>query len=205
MRGVFTLSAIIPTLNEADRTPATVRAVLEAGADEVLVVDGGSNRYGEERAHKLRNCSMFNRGVQGDGFDHFLNTFINDPVSVNAGQMAGFDAAPPTHGFLRNAFSTFSAKVPGDVRDIADAGDRGDLHGEFVSSMLDGQMPDQGEGARFGYLFPGSVIVGVDAVDLPEGCAARVDPLRAMDDLLLLGFGPRTGEAVKTLAGLVQP
>lgn len=157
-----------------------------------FVVDGGSNRYGEERAHKLRNCSMFNRGapVGGDGFDHFLNTFINDPVGVNAGQMGvGFDAAPPTHGFLRNAFSTFSAKVPGDVRDIADAGDRGDLHGEFVSSMLDGQMPDQGEGARFGYLFPGSVIVGVDAVDLPEGCAARVDPLRAMDDLL---FGKRS-------------
>ena len=145
----------------------------EDGVDR-FVVDGGSNRHGEERVDKLRNCSMFNRGAPagGDGFDHFLNTFINDPVVNNVGQAAGLDAAP-SHGFLRNAFSTFSAKVPGDVRDIADAGDRGDLHGDFVSSMLDGeQNGGHDEGARFGYLFPGSVVVGVDAVDLPEGCAA---------------------------------
>ena len=166
----------------------------EDGVDR-FVVDGGSNRHGEERVDKLRNCSMFNRGAPagGDGFDHFLNTFINDPVVNNVGQAAGLDAAP-SHGFLRNAFSTFSAKVPGDVRDIADAGDRGDLHGDFVSSMLDGeQNGGHDEGARFGYLFPGSVVVGVDAVDLPEGCAARVDPLRAADDLLF-GKGGRGGQ-----------
>ena len=107
-----------------------------------FVVDGGSNRYGEERAHKLRNCSMFNRSTGGDGFDHFLNTFINDPVGVNVGMNAGFDAAPP-HGFLRNAFSTFSAKVPGHVRDVADAGGRGDLHGDFVSSCSTARCPNK--------------------------------------------------------------
>ena len=172
-----------------------------------FVVDGGSNRYGEERAHKLRNCSMFTHNAGGDGFDHFLNTFINDPVGVNVGMNAGFDAAP-SHGFLRNAFSTVSAKVPGHVRDVADAGGRGDLHGDFVSSMLDGAGAEQtgggrDEGARFGYLFPGSVIVGMDAIDLPEGCAARVDPLRAMDDLL---FGGKAGDSsrVGRLAALAR-
>ena len=83
------------------------------------------------------------------------------------------------------------------MRDVADAGGRGDLHGDFVSSMLDGAGAEQtgggrDEGARFGYLFPGSVIVGMDAIDLPEGCAARVDPLRAMDDLL---FGGKAGDS----------
>ena len=37
-----------------------------------------------------------------------------------------------------------------------------------------------GGGARFGYLFPGSVILGVDCVDLPGGSAAHAHPVRAM-------------------------
>lgn len=39
-------------------------------------------------------------------------------------------------------------------------------------------------GARFGYIYPGSTIVGTDAVDLPRHAAARLDPLRAMEHLL---------------------
>ena len=154
---------------------------------------------------KLRQCSMFNhvqpmsnmfnRGAAPDGFDHFLDTFIDEP-SVPGGSQYGADPRAPSQDFLRNAFSTFSAKVPGDVLDIADAtGDGGDLRDDFVSSMLDGAdgVDRHGDGARFGYLFPGSVIVGVDAVDLPEGCAARVNPVRAMRDLLFDPSGPGGG------------
>ena len=184
--------------------------------EDRFVVDGIAGRLGEERVTKLRQCSMFNhvqpmsnmfnRGAAPDGFDHFLDTFIDDPGASEYGAglaASGGARAAPSQDFLRNAFSTFSAKVPGDVRDIADAtGDGGDLCDDFVSSMLDGAdgVDRHGDGARFGYLFPGSVIVGVDAVDLPEGCAARTNPVRAMRDLLFDPSGPGGG----SLAGLAK-
>ncbi|MEM8678378.1 MAG: TIGR04283 family arsenosugar biosynthesis glycosyltransferase [Planctomycetota bacterium] len=39
----MTVSVIIPTLNEAPRVEAAIRSAFTAGADEVLVVDGGSD------------------------------------------------------------------------------------------------------------------------------------------------------------------
>ena len=62
-------------------------------------------------------------------------------------------------------------------------------------------MPDQGEGARFGYLFPGSVIVGVDAVDLPEDAPrawTRFEPWRICFSASVLagaGSAAMAGEA----------
>ena len=151
-----------------------------------FVVDGGSNGTAKS-AHMLRNCSMFNRSTVG----HVSTTFSTRSSTTQSGSTpvrgGWFRRRAPHARIPSQRLLHPSAKVPATARH-SDAWDR-HLHGEFVSSMLDGQMPDQGEGARFGYLVPGSVIVGVDAVDLPEGCAARVDPLRAMDDLL---FGKRS-------------
>jgi rSAM/selenodomain-associated transferase 2 len=41
-RGAMILSVVVPTLNEADGLPATLAAARQAGAAELIVVDGGS-------------------------------------------------------------------------------------------------------------------------------------------------------------------
>lgn len=46
----MTISVIIPTLNEAEQIAATIHSLRDQGADQILVVDGGSRDGTRERA-----------------------------------------------------------------------------------------------------------------------------------------------------------
>jgi len=68
------VSAIIPALNEEAALPATIRAAREAGADEVIVVDGGSADRTPDAARLLA--------------DIFLSTAPGRAAQMNAGARA---------------------------------------------------------------------------------------------------------------------
>lgn len=62
------LSVIIPTLNEAENIPATLSCFREAGVDEVIVVDGGSDdetfAVASASGYQVLDCSEPGRASQ---------------------------------------------------------------------------------------------------------------------------------------------
>jgi rSAM/selenodomain-associated transferase 2 len=58
----LSLAVVIPSLNEADRIEAAIASAWEAGADEVVVADGGSTDGTRERAAAVARVVLSPRG-----------------------------------------------------------------------------------------------------------------------------------------------
>jgi rSAM/selenodomain-associated transferase 2 len=105
------LSVILPALNEEGRIRAAIRSAREAGADEVIVVDGGSADRTVETALPLADivlrrppgrAAQMNAGARASSGDILL--FLHADTELPPGSADAVKTAVREGGFLGGAF-----------------------------------------------------------------------------------------------------
>jgi len=106
------VSVILPVLNEEARLPAAIRSARDAGANEVVVVDGGSTDRTVETARSLADivlrhppgrAAQMNAGVRASSGDILI--FLHADTELAPGSIDAVRAAVRQGGFLGGAFS----------------------------------------------------------------------------------------------------
>jgi rSAM/selenodomain-associated transferase 2 len=106
------VSVIIPALNEAEAIAATVRSAHAAGADEVIVVDGGSRDGTPDTASQVADAVFFslpgrarqmNAGASKATGE--ILVFLHADTMLPEGSIASVREATDRNGVLGGAFS----------------------------------------------------------------------------------------------------
>ena len=74
------VTVVIPTLNEERRVAAAVRSALEAGASEVIVVDGGSTDATVRIAERRYDLRGLARGAEIIEEEEVRSRFSGEPL-----------------------------------------------------------------------------------------------------------------------------
>lgn len=118
-----TVSVIVPALNEEESLPATIRSAREAGADEVIVVDGGSADGTVEAARPLADvvigspagrAAQMNAGARVSSGDILL--FLHADTLLPSGAVDAVRAAIRQGGISGGAFSVRLSHSPSASR-----------------------------------------------------------------------------------------
>jgi rSAM/selenodomain-associated transferase 2 len=106
------VSVIVPALNEETSLPEAIRSAREAGADEVIVVDGGSSDRTVETARPLADlvlrrpagrAAQMNAGARASSADILL--FLHADTELAPGSADAIREAVRSDGILGGAFS----------------------------------------------------------------------------------------------------
>lgn len=113
------VSVILPALNEEELLPAAIRSAREAGADEVIVVDGGSTDRTVEIARPLADTALrtlpgraaqMNAGARAASGDILL--FLHADTVLAPGSARSVRAAVRQEGLSGGAFSVRMSVSP---------------------------------------------------------------------------------------------
>ncbi|HKS22792.1 MAG TPA: TIGR04283 family arsenosugar biosynthesis glycosyltransferase [Thermoanaerobaculia bacterium] len=112
------LTVVIPALNEEERVAAAVRSAFEAGASEVIVVDGGSSDATVERARdagarvllgERMRAKQLNLGARAAANDTII--FLHADTLLPNGACAAVLASGAPFGGFRIAFAERSLRL----------------------------------------------------------------------------------------------
>ena len=112
------LTVVIPTLNEEERVAAAVRSAFDAGASEVIVVDGGSSDAAVARARaagarvllgERMRAKQLNLGAREAANDMII--FLHADTLLPRGAAAAVVGAQADFGGFRVAFAERSLRL----------------------------------------------------------------------------------------------